>query len=86
MHRNVFGKGEKPVERDDDKRARGSRDDSDDQGALPGEMDPDTVFKSGVIGNYEPKEPERVVDSPGTRMLVTTVISIVLIQAKWVDR
>ena len=33
---------------------------------LPGGQDPNTVFKYGVLGNFEPEKPEVPSDQPGT--------------------
>lgn len=45
-------------------------DDSDD---LPGDLDPDTIFKLGEIGNFEPKETQWQPGNYGIYLMVQSV-------------
>uniref|UniRef100_A0A915CCR0 Polypeptide N-acetylgalactosaminyltransferase n=2 Tax=Parascaris univalens TaxID=6257 RepID=A0A915CCR0_PARUN len=55
MHKN-FGRGERVEMEKEMQLARnyGGEEDADEE--LPGESDPETVFKEGELGNFEPKE------------------------------
>lgn len=55
---------------------------------LPGESDPDTVFKKGELGNFEPKEKQSRPGKHGWFYLIVTrsrIVTYFIVECLFVD-